>query len=108
MKKLTLITISILTIIILSVSLINKPSTQPKQSASSDQPTQVTQSSDTFAVTSVSNNEYYAELPDKSGVFFTQDDLNNLNQSDMQLTEGDSITVSFEDDETITDIQKLN
>ncbi|MEW5569631.1 hypothetical protein [Rossellomorea marisflavi] len=104
MKKLTLITISILTVIILSVSLINKPSTQPTQSASSEQP----KASETFTVTNVSNNEYYAELPDQSGVFFTQDDLNNVNQSSMQLTVGDKVTVSFEDDETITDIQKVN
>ncbi|GLI82350.1 hypothetical protein ANABIO32_00360 [Rossellomorea marisflavi] len=95
MKKLILITISILTVIILSVSLINKPSEQPE-------------ATETFTVTNVSNNEYYAELPDQSGVFFTQDDLNNVNQSSMQLTVGDKVTVSFEDDETITDIQKVN
>jgi regulatory protein YycI of two-component signal transduction system YycFG len=63
----------------------------------------------TYTITQASNNEYHAQsTTDQTGLFFTQSDLINVNQSNLNLSIGDSITVSFDDYETISSIQLIN
>ena len=62
----------------------------------------------TYTITSTQNNEYNAQsTTDNTGLFFTQSDLINMNQSSLQLSEGDTILVSFDDYETINSIKLI-
>jgi hypothetical protein len=105
MKNLTnLIKLSLITLTILSISFILFSSLQPNLQA--EQPNQT--DSHTYIITSTQNNEYHAQsTTDNTGLFFTQSDLTNVNQSSMQLSEGDTILVSFDDYETITSIKLI-
>ncbi|WP_025912025.1 hypothetical protein [Priestia flexa] len=83
----------------------SEQSQQPNVSTVSTDQQDTDQSySDTFIVTSINNNEYYAESQyNEGGVFFTKENLNN--EQEYQLN--DIITVTFNKPETITDIKLL-
>lgn len=117
--KLITLSISILTLITMSFTGSLTPNQSNAQSTNS-QPSQIQaedgstvsasfyQSSVTYTITSTQNNEYHAQsTTDNTGLFFTQSDLINVNQSSLQLSEGDTILVSFDDYETITSIKLI-